>query len=300
MNVLLASTATDNSSLAGIHLGYGHAFWELGHEVTSIAHAHLGKIASRPDEYDFFLLRDTFQVDAEMVKAIAGRCKKFALFTHAECLQAERDARFIEYTRPDYVFLDQPLGHTTALSRLDTPMTFLGYGANHLCRMSPDKDIDVAFFGNAYPERQPRVVEHVFPLKDSEYNVKIHGSGQPDGPLGLEEMFEAMSRTKIVINICGAGCPELGYGGRRILDAMASGCAVVADRFATDLSTYTRVTFTDTDSVAGVATFMLERKDGDLREKQLAGYKYVQENWMIKHVAQKMIELVGLGGLKDD
>ena len=300
MNVLLASTATDNSSLAGIHHGYGHAFWELGHDVTSISHAHLGRIAARPDEYDFFLLRDTFRVDAAQIRAIAGRCKKFALFTHAECLQAERDARFIEYVKPDYVFLDQPLGHTTHFARLDVPMKFLGYGANHLCRMSPVKDIDVAFFGHAYPERQPRVVEHVFPLRESGHNVKIHGQGQPDGPLGLEEMFEAMSRTKVVINICGAGCPEMGYGGRRILDAMASGAVVVADRFALDKETYGStlgtiggVHFTSLDSVARDALLLLSKKN-QLRGMQLRCYKYVHENWMIKHVAQKMIELVGL------
>lgn len=297
MKILLASTATGNSFLAGIDHGYSRGFRELGHEVKSISHAQMNEVARGDERFDFFLLRDTFMVPVGATCAIADRCEKFAMFTHSEFRQAKKDARFIRDVSPDYIFLDQPLGGTTEFADLGIPMEFLGYGANHAARISMQKDIDIGFFGNGYAERQPRVEKYVFPLLDSGYNVKIHGRGQPDGSLDLDDMFEAMSRTKIVVNLCGVGARALGYGGRRILDAMASGCAVVADRFEADRDVYGKTggcIFADTDMVGEIAIDLLDNRPGNLRAMQLRGYRYVRENWMISHVCEKMIQLVGL------
>ena len=50
----------------------------------------------------------------------------------------------------------------------------------------------------------------------------------------LDEMFPVLARTKIVLGIPGPGAVRLGYGGRRILDAHASGAYVVYGKFPMD------------------------------------------------------------------
>ena len=79
------------------------------------------------------------------------------------------------------------------------PGTFLGWGANPAAYMAEEKDIDIAWFGHAYGERQGRVESLIFPLKDRYWlNVRIHGRNQPDGPVGMLEMFDKNERIDLI------------------------------------------------------------------------------------------------------
>ena len=195
MKILLCSTSTDKGHMGGIHHGYGQAFRNLGHKVHSIGHRQAA--GHKGDGYDFFLLRDTAWISPQTVLSLKARSRHFAMFTHSECIQGDRDADFIEAVKPEYVFLDQQLSaEGTAFSRLNVPMRWLGYGANPACSISPNKDIDILWVGNSFPARQPWVEEHILPLVDMDhgYSVRIHGKGQRDGELLMDDMFPVLAR----------------------------------------------------------------------------------------------------------
>lgn len=295
MKILLVGTSTNASShLAGFNHGYGHGFSRLGHNVDSVPHAFAGSL--QETGYDFFLLRDT-TISPDVVLDLKRRAYHFAIFTHSEWHQRKKDRAFIEKVQPGFIFLDQQLGGQ-AFDGLGIPMEWLGYGANPLCRRVPwnEKDIDVLWVGHGYAERQGRVEKYIWPIKDSGLNVKIHGAGQPDGPLGLEDMFEVMSRSKIVVQLVSSFAQHWGYGGRRIYDALASGAVVVSDIFPECRESYPcGVFFTGTEEVGNLATGLFDSLTaGEIEEIAGMGYEWVKNGHMIQHVCQKMLERVGL------
>jgi hypothetical protein len=226
------------------------------------------------------------------------------MYTHSECIQADRDVGFIEAVGPKYVFLDQRQANEhTAFSRLSVPMKWLGYGANPASFISPTKDIDILWIGNSFPARQPLVEKYIYPLASKSYdpaagtgfNILFHGNGQRDGPLSLDEMFPVLARTKIVLNLNAYEIrPDvLGYGGRRILDCHASGAYVVSSRFATDRESFPHGTsFVEMDEIADEALRLLET--GEYRAGAMRAYGFVRREWMIEHVILKMMELAGV------
>jgi hypothetical protein len=246
--------------------------------------------------YDFFLLRDT-TIDFNIVLDLKRRAHHFAMFTHSEWHQREKDRAFIEKVQPEFIFLDQQLGGQ-AFDGLGIPMEWLGYGANPTCRRAPwsKKDIDVLWIGHGYAERQGRVEKYIWPLAESGLNVKIHGTGQPDKALGLEDMFDVMSRAKATVQLVSSFAQNWGYGGRRIYDALASGSIVVSDQFPKCRESYPcGVFFTDTEDVGNFSTRLFDAMTkGEMEDIANMGYQWVRSEHMIQHVCQRMLEKVGL------
>ena len=245
MKVMLIGTSVNaddkqRGNLAGFNHAYGIAFRELGHEVLSYAHNDIRAAARNTGNFDLFLLRDV-TVDTKFVAQIAGRSERFGIFTHAEFIQGRTmDVQFFEMIRklgvkPHHIFYDQPLAaQRYAEVGINIPGTFIGWGANPETYTSEEKDIDVLWLGHNYGERQTRVENLIFPLKEMPLlNVKIHGRGQPDGSLSLPEMFEVLSRAKVVVRLSHKAHWDGGYSGRTIYDALASGCFVVHDWYPT-------------------------------------------------------------------
>jgi hypothetical protein len=199
---------------------------------------------------------------------------------------------------PDHIFYDQPL----AKRRYDNlgillPGTFLGWGANMASkRLSwKEKDIDILWTGHDYGERQPRVRNIIFPLKESDYNVKIHGRGQPDGPLNLPDMFDAYSRAKIVVRLSHKAHWEGGYSGRTIYDALASGCYVVHDEYPECHKHFpSGVSFELVEDVGQKALQLAGMSYSYLWEHVERGFGYVKNHHMISHHAQKMLDILGV------
>jgi len=306
MKIMLIGTSTDHTdanrgNLAGFSHAFSRAFRSLGHEVYSFAHGNIREAARIPGNFDFFLLRDV-TVDTKFVAQIAGRSTKFAMFTHAEYVQAATmDAPFFDRlaqfnTLPDHIFYDQPLAYQ-CYEKLDIhiPGTFLGWGANPACYMAADKDIDIAWFGHAYAPRQDLVKAYIWPLKDLELNVRIHGRDQPDGPVGMMEMFDILARTKIVVRLSHQAHWQGGYSGRTIYDAMASGCVVYHDEFPLCGQMFPQLEtcafFVKPERVGEHAgKEALRWKDRHIREGGTVNYHWVRSRRMCTHVAQQMLE----------
>lgn len=308
MKVLLASTSVNAdgpmANLAGFHHGYGAAFRELGHDVTSFSHAQVGNgtaALQSESQYDFFLLRDT-TVDPDRVAELAMRATRWAMFTHAEFIQSKViDKRFFARLKeldrmPHYIFLDQQLGdQRLSAIGVDVPMVWLGWGANPATHRSESKDIDILWLGHNYAERQQRVENVIFPLRESNFVVKIHGRGQPDGPLNLQQMFHALARTRILVRISHQAHWAGGYSGRTILDGLASGCYVVHDEFPTCKESFpTGVSFVPVEKVTQQTLRAASMPRPVLAEQADAGYRWVRENKMITHVIQEMLKRVEL------
>lgn len=305
MRILLIGTSLDYNNqsygnLAGFNHGYGAAFRELGHQVDSIHHRQVPTYFG--GKYDVMLLRDV-TVDPTAIGKLTFAAKKFGMFTHAEFIQAKTmDVKFFEALKergrlPDHIFYDQPLAaQRYAELGIDVPGTFLGWGANPACHARPweEKDIDVAWFGHAYGERQMRVENLIFPLKELEkegFRVLIHGRGQPDGPVSLPEMFELMSRTRIVVRISHKAHWEGGYSGRTIHDASASGCFVVHDEYPTCRDMFPHAHFVPVEKVREAVLEMIE-SPGHCKNQANLGYLHVRNNHMTTHHAQRMLEIL--------
>lgn len=295
LRILLIGTSTNPAAhTAGFNHGYKAGFEALGHQVDSISHREAGGFDG--DGYDFFLLRDA-TISPKIVQHFKDKSRHFALFTHAEYAQAKHERSFIEAVKPEHIFLDQQEGDK-GFEGLGTPCTFLGYGANPETRRAAVKDIDVLWVGHGYHERQARVEAQVYPLLDTEFNVKIHGRAQKDGALTIPKMYEVMSRARIVIHLCGLAAIRWGYGGRRIYDALSSGAFVVSDKFPHDEETFPYGTsFVPVEQVHDRVLWLLRNADEeDLEEMTEAGFEWVREGHMISHVAQEMLDIVGVEG----
>ena len=306
MKILLCGTFLDHKNkergnLAGFNHAYKKAFEHLGHDVDSIMH---GQAPVWPGKgYDLFLLRDV-TVDTQAVARLAKRSEKFAMFTHAEFIQGRTmDVRFFEHmgdlgAMPDHVFLDQTLGGKRYEELgIDVPATFLGWGANMETARKEwrDKDIDILWVGHNYGERQPRVENLIFPLKDSSYNVKIHGRGQPDGPLSMPEMFDALSRAKIVVRISHKAHWVGGYSGRTIYDALASCAYVIHDEYPLCYDQFPYgVKFVPIEDikVAVLHATKASRSFELIEQKAITGYHWVWNTGMVFHMAQRMIDIL--------
>lgn len=294
MRVLIIGTSTNpKSHTAGFNIGYMEGFTSLGHNTVSISHrlieTHTGT------DYDLILLRDT-TVNIDAMIDLSFRGEHFAVFTHAEFNQGKRDIDIIKELDPEIIFLDQPLGGVV-FKELSIPSIFLGYGANHRAISSPYKDIDVLWVGHGYPARQQEVVNQVWPLRNlTGYNIKIHGRGQPDGPLSIPDMLDAMSRSKVVIHmgepiVTGRG----GYGGRRIYDALASGCYVVSTRTPLSKQIFpVGVRFCKNEDIRKTVMEVMDTEWEFLQEEVETAMKWVAGGNMIKHKCQAMLEAVGL------
>jgi hypothetical protein len=309
MRILLVGTSTNEKhkargNLAGFNHGYSRAFRELGHRVDSLSHQEAKEKAR--GHYDFFLLRDTVPIGSTAVIHLRRMCDRFAMFTHAEYIQGRSiDKPFFNALAkagalPQHIFLDQQLGWKVYEEQgIKVPMTWLGFGANLETHVADEKDIDVLWVGHGYAERQQRVENLVYPLIDilgDEYNVRIHGRNQVHGSLSIPEMFNAMSRARIVIHLCHMAHWKGGYGGRTIWDALASRAYVVHDSFATDKESFPYgVSFVPVDQVTDEVLRILEEVDPeDLEDMTEAGYEWVREGHMITHVAKKMLDIVGV------
>ena len=295
MRALIVGGSTNpKHHIAGFNLGYGLAFKELGWEVDSVSQAGARKF--RGSGYDLFLLRDTM-INVDTALRLKNGSKHFAIFTHSEYRQSRREQEFMKAVKPEHIFLDQPLG-AQGFSELGIPSTFLGYGANPMCRVSGEKDIDVLWVGHGYAGRQTSVENQVWPLLDLDgFNVKVHGSGQPHGPLSIPDMYEAMSRSRIVIHMCGYGALRWGYGGRRIFDALASGAMVISDSFPECWRVFPKgVSFVKSEDVHVYTRSILESDKEFVSTMAEAGHKWVRENGMIIHIAQKMLDILGVSG----
>ena len=294
LRILIIGTSTEpERHTSGFNIGYQGGFLSLGCYVVSISHK---EIKTHPyGDYDLILLRDT-TVNIEAMKDLAKRGEHFAVFTHAEFNQGKRDIEILRALDPEVIFLDQPLGGYV-FKGLPIPCIFLGYGANHSTWMSSDKDIDVLWVGHGYPARQQEVINNVFPLKElSGYNVKIYGGGQPDGPLGIPEMITAMAHARIVIHI---GSPIVtdrgGYGGRRIYDALASGCYVVSTWSPLCKQIFpVGVKFCGRNDVYNTVSNALNQDWEYLMTDIEVSYHWARTSQMIAHKCQAMLEAVGL------
>ncbi len=301
MKVLLIGTSVDykhkeRGNLGGFNHAFSAAFKSMGHDVHSYSHSEIRTAARLPGNFDLFLLRDV-TVDTKAVAQLAGRSDKFAVFTHAEFVQAKvMDVQFFDRmakfnTMPDYLFYDQPLAYQRYEELgITIPGTFLGWGANPAAYMAEEKDIDIAWFGHAYGERQGRVESLIFPLKDRYWlNVRIHGRNQPDGPVGMLEMFDIMARTKVVVRISHKAHHEGGYSGRTIYDAMASGCIVLHDEYPMCTKMFPDETAVFFSTINNFREFLRE----PMASQDIGGpinNSWVREHRMVTHVAQQMIE----------
>jgi hypothetical protein len=288
-------------NLGGFNHGYGHAFREMGWEVDSFNHRDFNELAS--GEYDLFLLRDV-TVSQAQVANWASRSKKFAIFTHAEFIQGRTmDVRFFMAMKsmgsmPDHVFLDQPLGGERYKElAIDVPTTFLGWGANHAAYKAEEKDIDLLWMGHAYEPRQTIVNNLICPLLETGYNVKMHGRGQEHGSLSMPQMFETMSRARILVRISHKAHWEGGYSGRTIYDALASGCYVIHDEYPQCRENFPAgLTFVKVEEIGKQLEHALTiPKDGVYNISKM-GYEWVRENGMITHIAQKMLDILEVSG----
>jgi hypothetical protein len=293
MKILIVGTSTDpRLHVAGFNLAYEKGFTSLGHHVTSISHKQIPSHAG--NAYDFILLRDT-TINVPAMKHLAACGKHFAVFTHAEFNQGRRDADILAELEPEVVFLDQPLGGYV-FRELPFPSIFLGYGANMDTRIGK-KDIDVLWVGHGYPARQQEVVNNVWPLRDlPDFNVKIHGYGQPDGPLAIPDMLETMSRAKIVIHIGSPGVTDRGgYGGRRIYDALASGSFVISTWFPLCHAIFPfGVEFTNRDNILGMSKMYLDEPDS-VSQHAYAGFEWARQCGMVSHKCQAMLDSIMWG-----
>ena len=295
MKALIVGGSTDpERHISGFNIGYGLAFEELGWEVDSISHKEAK--AFDGNGYDLFLMRDTL-IDPRAVLRLKSRSKHFAIFTHCEHGQSRREKKFMRTIAPDHIFLDQPLGGQ-GFQELEMPSTFLGYGANSMCYVADEKNIDALWVGHGYAQRQPSVENQVWPLLDLDgSNVKVHGAGQPHGPLSIPDMYETMSRSRIVIHMCGYGALRWGYGGRRIFDALASGAMVISDSFPECWRVFPKgVSFVKSEDVLVYTRSILESDGEFVSTMAEAGHKRVRGNGMIAHIVQKMLEILGVSG----
>jgi hypothetical protein len=290
MKILVIGTSTDpRLHTSGFNLAYAAGFEALGHDVISISHREIPTHTG--DGYDFILLRDT-TVNITAMKHLAKHGRHFAIFTHAEFNQGRKDEPIIKELDPEIIFLDQQLGGYV-FKELPIPTVFLGYGANMSARPGK-KDIDVLWVGHGYPARQQEVVKGVWPLRDlPEFNVKIHGYGQPDGPLAIPDMLEAMSRSRISIHIGGPIVTDKGgYGGRRIYDALASHNFVVSTWFPLCWDTFPfGVDFVDRNHVLEHIKERLGMPEW-VERHAFAGFQWAQECGMVHHKCRAMLDCI--------
>ncbi len=302
MRVLLVGTSTNHDdvnmgNLGGFNHGYGAAFREMGWEVDSFHHRNFNEEAS--GEYDLFLLRDV-TVNPIHVAEWAFKSKKFAMFTHAVFIQGRTmDVRFFMAMKgldsmPDHVFLDQPLGGEAYKQlAIDVPTTFLGWGANHAAYRAEEKDVDLLWVGHAYAPRQTIVENLVYPFLGTDCNVRIHGRGQEHGPLSMPQMFEVMSRARVLVRVSHVAHWEGGYSGRTIFDALASGCYVVHDEYPTCHEMFPRgASFVHVEKIREEIEYTLSM--ATLAEQADCGYEWVRNNGMITHIVQKMLDALGV------
>lgn len=304
MKALLIGTAKDEMSptqgnLAGFLHGYVPAFREIGWWVDGIMHEDMK--FWKQQEYDLVLMRDTFnavtgeRVNPEVVNYVKKKARKFGFFGHAEFIQGAEDVPVLKEIKPDHIFLDQPYA-ARIMEEVGAPTSFLGFGANDMAGPAKHKDIDILWIGHAYDKRQERVERYIFPLRNSsEFEVRIHGRDQPDGPLNLPDMFDVMGRSRVLVRMSHEAQIRGGYGCRTLFDAMASDCFVVSDGFAgcSDQRVYPwlgrGVYFArDDESIATYAKLMTWASSS-AKGAQAAG-KIIREKYRIKNVAERMIE----------
>lgn len=305
MKVLLVGTSTNHEdvnqgNLGGFNHAYGLAFEELGWEVDSFHHRDFYE-RTRGKSYDLFLMRDT-SVNPSYVAEVAQRCNKFAIFTHAEFIQARTmDVRFFASMKglgcmPAQVFLDQPLGGERYKElEIEVPTTFLGWGANPACKRLPweEKDIDVVWLGHSYEPRQTIVESLIYPLLKTDRVVHIYGRGQKFGPLSMPQMFDVLARSKVLVRISHPAHWEGGYSGRTVFDALASGCYVVHDKYPTCKRMFpTGVSFVPYEKISEEVIRAISLPSAALKEQVNRGYEWVRENGMVTHIAQKMLEIL--------
>ena len=306
MRVLLVGTSTNHEdvnmgNLGGFNHGYGYAFREMGWEVDSFHHRNFNECAS--GEYDLFLLRDV-TVNPSYVADWVASSKKFAVFTHAEWIQGRTmDVRFFTALKslasmPDHVFLDQPLGGDVYKRlAIDVPTTFLGWGANHAAYRAEEKDIDLLWMGHAYEPRQTIVNNLIRPLLETDCDIRMYGRGQEHGPLSMPQMFDVMSRARILVRISHKAHWEGGYSGRTIYDALASGCYVVHDEYPHCRENFPiGLTFVKVEEIRKQLEHALAMPKDAVYDIGKAGYEWVRENGMITHIIQRMLDILGVSG----
>lgn len=302
MKILFVGSGTGDHFWA-LHVNrYSHALELLGHEVYAYSFRDiLLKRAIKEDEvwrerYDLCMLQDT-HLQADVAFSLISRSRRYVLLTHSEARQFKRDIRYIELTKPDWIFTDQPVG-PELFREAGIPATWMGHGADHACYRLPHKKIDILWIGNKKSPRDEIVQREVVPLMNAGYNMQMWGQGYQKGLAKPSKMFDLMARSKIVIHVGSKPAIEHGYSGTRISDALASGCYVVSNVYPRCRERYPYgVKFCGTMEIKEFVLDAIKRYDELQAEIELA-YQYVRNNRMASNDMQMVLEIVeALGGV---
>jgi hypothetical protein len=277
---------------------YSDALRELGHDVAACSYVTVHEARTpglRYRGYDLVIFQDTHLELRHAITIKHNNQAKIAQFTHSESLHSHKDISYIRAVRPDHIFTDQPIG-VERFKLLDIPVTWMGHGADGNCRSSSEKDIDVLWVGNRYPEREKVVRQQVLPFLDTQYNVLVHGDGYPHGIVKPSEMFELMSRSKVVIHVGHPVTRVGGYAGTRISDALASGAYVVSTKYPRAEERFPiGVTFVDDEAIMDTTLEILHNYKGYFDALAQEGYGYVLKFRMAKHDMEMVLREMGYG-----
>jgi hypothetical protein len=275
---------------------YSRALEMMGHDVTALGFRDVLLQRAIKDDalwrerYDLCILQDT-HLHADVALSLIARCKRYVLLTHSEARQFQRDRKYIEITKPDWVFTDQPVG-PGLFAVTDVSATWMGHGADHACYSLPNRKIDVLWIGNKKLPRDNHVQREVVPLMKTEYNVQMWGQGYQKGLANPSKMFDLMARSKIVIHIGSKPALEYGYSGTRISDALASGCYVVSTIYPHCTERYPcGVKFVGVDEIHNATLEALEGYE-DLKSEIECAHKYVREHRMASNDMYLVINTV--------
>lgn len=308
MRILLVGSGKGDHFWA-LHVNrYTKALELLGHDVVSCGFRDvlLDREYRRRElwnnYYDLLILQDT-HLSAGIALSLIAKARCYVLCTHSESMQHKRDIKYIEETKPDWIFTDQPVG-PDLFRGTGVEATWMGHGADHACYRLPDKSIDVLWIGNKKMPRDEHVQREVMPLLDTDYNVQVWGQGYPKGLAAPSKMFDLMARSKIVIHIGSRAALEYGYSGTRISDALASGCYVVSSRYPRCEERYPfGVSFVGLDEIMEETLFCLKNYD-QIRAVDLdKAYRYVREKRMAvndMHLVLNTVKCLKEGGCDED
>lgn len=288
--IVFVGSSLEDHFWSSTPMRYVRALKEMLFDVHAYTHRQAaGIIAHWPhDRRILTIVQDTHLPIPDAVK-LRGQVDKLVLFTHSESIQGVKDIGYILAMKPDLVATDQPSG--VQMFNEVVKAIWMGCGADPACRVAPNKDIDVLWVGNKYDARDPDVQREVVPLLDeAAYKVQVYGDGYPGGLLKPSEMFERMSRAKVVVHICHPVCDRDGYGGQRISDALASGAYVVSTRYPYDSTRFPfGVSFVGRDDVRQTVLDVLRDYDEPwMQERRGIAISFVNRLRMAKNDLERV------------
>lgn len=290
MRILFVGSARGTNYWAALLDRFTYALRSLGHKVSARAYHEIDAVPQT--KYDLLILQDT-HLDAGTALQLKSICKHYALITHSESIQGQRDLMYIRITRPDAIFTDQPIG-VDLFKPECSKVVWMGVGADPRCKPAPRRKIDVLWVGNKYPERDRWVQEQVMNIERRIPHIvlKMYGAGYRDGPLPLYRVRQEMGKARIVVHIGHPVTDKDGYGGMRIADALASGAYVVSTKYykCRDMFNCHGVTFVERDGILNAVESIVTSTQ--VEENAMAGREYVLQNLTAVHNMKLLLKTV--------